>query len=301
MIVNSCGAGPTSKWPKVKAVAAHGHEVINHSLSFACLARRPCGARRSTLDFATEIDQATALLQQNVGAPVTYFVFPFDACGPEAVAHLRQRGYLGARCGIRGISEPGFPDGFATRYDVWGPAFSIYGTSGPCKGIVLPNTNTPLSALPVACRRYVLDQYVDDAITQKGWAIRTLAGFVGDPGAFQPIDVADYVAHLNYVGQKAALGQLWVEGPSRILKYRWAREKCALPTVEGDTLRFPEPTAECRSYATTLSYLVRSRDGGTIPNLKVTQGDTVRTVKPLELGLYLVDADPTRGDARLTP
>ena len=221
---------------------------INHSLSFACLAGRPCGgAPQQPWTSPSEIDQATELLQKNAGAPVRYFAFPFDACGPEAMAHLRQRGYLGARCGGRGVSEPGFPDGFASQYDVWGPAFSIYGTSGPCMGLVLPNANTR----PSACRSPAAATCSTSTSTtpspSKGWAIRTLAGFVDDPGAFQPIDVADYIAHLDYIkarrrrwassGSRAPPASSNTAGPAR---------SAPCPTVEGNTLRFPEPAPECQ-------------------------------------------------------
>ncbi len=300
VIVTSCGPAPGDQWPKVKALAEHGHDIINHSYSFACLAGRQCAGRRASLDFAFEIDQATDILQKTVAVPVRYFAFPFDACGPEAIAHLRQRGYLGARCGGRGVTEPKFADGFASKSDVWGPAFSIYAAGGPCAGLVRPNTNQAPESLPPACRTYVLNQYVDDAIAQRGWAVRTLTGFLDDPGAFQPISVPDYTAHLDYIKARSDAGQLWVEGPTPIVKYRWAREACPLPTVEGNTLRF-SVTPDCRPFTTTLSYVVTSASAAPPETLKVTQAGATRPVKTLSKGRYLVDADPSKGDATLTP
>ena len=302
VIAGSCGEGVASKWPQVRAVAAHGHEILSHSFSFACLGTPgACGARPSSTDFAGQIDRASQLIETHLGAPPTYFVFPYDACSEEAVAHLRQQGYLGARCGPRGISEPSFPDGFATRFDAWGPAFSTYGRSGPCRGLVAPNASTPPQLLPAACRMHVLNQYVDDAISQKGWAIRALGGFVGDPNAFQPIDPADYSTHLDHVRAKVEAGVLWVEGPSEILNYRWAREKCELPWFEANTLYFPTPTPECQQVATRLSYVVMAIDGSTEPNLVVTQGGVTSRARTLARGRYLVNADPTWGPAVLAP
>ena len=167
-----------------------------------------------------EIDRAGQLLEDNTGRPVRYFAFPFDACGTEALAHLRQRDYLGARCGGRGVSDPRLPDGFLSKSDAWGPTFSIDGNRGPCMGLAPPGANVAPEALPFECRRFVLNQYVDDAIAGKGWAIRTFTGFSDDPGAFQPIALGDYNVHLDYIKQRSDAGQLWVAGP---------HERAALP------------------------------------------------------------------------
>ena len=235
-------------------------------------------------------------MQEAIGAAVRYFVFPYDLCGPAALTRLRQQGYLGARCGPRGISEPGFPDSLPTRFDVWGPNFSIYGESGPCEGLVTPDANIPPGNLPQACRRFVLNQYVNDAIAENGWAIRTLAGFEGDPNPFQPIDVDDYTAHLDFVKNRVDAGQLWVDGPTAIVKYRWARERCPRPTFEGNAMVFSAPTPGCLPYATTLSYVVTIRDDDPLPSsLTVTQAGVTYPARPLAVGRYLVDARSEQG------
>jgi peptidoglycan/xylan/chitin deacetylase (PgdA/CDA1 family) len=303
VIVSSCGAAPGGKWPQVKTLVSHGHDVFNQSWSHPCLGTaRECGGNGPpSADLAEQIDHSTQVLEDTLGVPIKYFIFPYDVCGADAVAHLRQRGYLGARCGTRGISAPTFPDGFATRFDIWGPAFSIYGNAGPCKGLVMAlNTNVPPASLPAACRSFVLDQYVEDAIAGKGWAIRALTGFLDDRNAFQPMSLADYTAHLDHVRAKVDAGLLWVEGPTPVLKYRWAREKCAAPVVMGgNTLHFAEPSADCRTYATTLSYLVATADQSDPATLGVTQATGTVAARKLGPGRFVVDVDPTRGDAVL--
>ncbi len=303
VIVGSCEQGPgNNKWARVKALATHGHELVNHSFSHACLGSpMGCAGVRRSEDFAQEIDRAAQLLQDNTGQIVRYFDFPFDTCGTEAVAHLRQRGYLGARCGGRGVSPADIPDGFETRYDVWGPSYSMYRDRGPCQGVVQPLANTPPDVLPAACRSFVLDQYVEDAIAAKGWATRTLTGFSDDMNAFQPISLADYTAHLDFLKAKVDQGQLWVDGPAAILTYRFAREKCPPPTVEGNTLHFAAPGPDCQKHATTLSYVVSATTMPAPATLTVTQGHSNTPARTLAPGRYLVDADPTLGDAELTP
>jgi hypothetical protein len=298
VIVGSCGASPGGKWPQIKGLLAHGHDVFNHSWSHSCLAAaRDCvGNGAPTIDFGLEIDRSTQVLEDALGVPVQYFVFPFDACGADAIGRLKQRGYLGARCGARGISQAAFPDGFATRFDSWGPSFSVYGNAGPCKGLTVRDSNMPPEMLPPACRSYVLDQYVDDAIAAKGWAIRALTGFSDEKGAFQPIALGDYTAHLDHVRRQVDAGLLWVEGPTVVIRYRWAREKCSPATVVGNVLRFPQPSADCRKFATTLSYLVATADMSDPPSVKVTQGSATVTAKKTAPGRFVVNADPTGGD-----
>jgi hypothetical protein len=302
VIVGSCEQGPTGKWAQIKMLAAHGHELINHSLTHACLGGlMGCAGLRRSEDFAQEIDRAAQLLLENTGQTVRYFDFPFDSCGPEALAHLRQHGYLGARCGGRGVSPADIPDGFQTRYDVWGPSYSMYRDRGPCMGMVPAFSNAPPETLPPACRRFVLDQYVQDAIAAKGWATRTFTGFSDDVGAFQPISVADYSAHLDFVKEQVAAGHLWVDGPAAVLTYRFARETCPRPTVEGNTLRFAAPSPECGKHATALSYVVTASTTPAPATLTVTQGHSAYPARTLAPGRYLIEADPTQGDVELVP
>jgi hypothetical protein len=303
VIVGSCGQAPGGEWPKVKALFQHGHDIVNQSFSFACLGGRACGGgQRASLDFAMEIDQATRALEMHTAAPVRFFAFPFDACGPEAVAHLKQRGYFGARCGGRGISDANLADGFLSKFDVWGPSYSIYGVmNGPCMGAVVANANQAPQSLPPACRQFVLNKYVDDAIAGKGWAIRTLTGFQDDGAAFQPISVGDYTAHLDYIKGRSDAGQLWVAGPTTVLKYRFARERCPLPTVEGNTLRFAPPSEACQPYVTTLSYVVTALGPNPPASLTVTQAHSTAAARTLARGRYLVNADPSLGDVELAP
>jgi len=115
---------------------------------------------------------------------------------------------------------------------------------------------------------------------------------------WETVPLDDYRAHLDYLVGKVASGALWVEGPTTVVKYRLAREACALPVAVGDTLRFAAPSAACRRVATVLSYRVSS-GGADLPRLLVRQGDRELPARRIAPGRYVVDADPTRGDAHL--
>jgi hypothetical protein len=301
VIVGSCNSTP-GLWAQVRTLIAQGHEVYNHSWSHPCLGTASqCGVNLRSTNIALEIDQSTDVLAAQVGVTARYFSFPFDVCGADAVARLKQVGYLGARCGTRGVSPSDFPDAFATRFDQWGPSFSIYGNTGPCAGTGTANANTAPDSRPVACRRYVLNQFVDDAIAQQGWALRAFTGFLGDPGAFQPVSLADYNFHLDYVRSQVQAGMLWVEGPTTVLKYRWARQLCPMPTVvDGRTLRFAAPTAECQRYATKVSYLVSATMTVDAPDVTAIQAGAATSVARVGRAAFIVTADPTGGDVLLS-
>jgi hypothetical protein len=292
-----------NKWGALKTVVAHGHDVFSHSWDHSCLGSGAecAGNGGATGDLAQQIDEAGELLEENLDIAVRYFVFPYDVCGASALDRLKDRGYLGARCGDRGRNPRGFPASanFANRFDVWGPNFSVYAERGPCQGETEPYKDGLPSDLPVACRRYVLNQYVEDVITDGGWGIRELHGMDEDraAGAFQPVSRADYTAHLDWLSAKVTAGEVWVDGPTPVLRYRWARELCAPPAiVGGTTLQFPSPSDPCKTYATALTFILVAT-GADPAGLSIEQAGKSLPVRKLAPGRFAVDADPTRGDA----
>jgi peptidoglycan/xylan/chitin deacetylase (PgdA/CDA1 family) len=289
------------RWAQVATLAAHGHDLFNHSMSHPCLTSdakvaEGCypGAPRST-DFPREIDQAAALLASH-GVRADFFVFPYDACDPAGLSWLAQRDYLGARCGGHDILAPSFTDSFHVDADVWGPAYSAYGKPPECQGVV--PFETPPAQTSASCRAHVLRQLVDDAVAHNGWANRVFHGFEDDPGAWEAVPLGDYTAHLDDVKAREDASLLWVAGPVTVLRYRWARETCTLPIVQATTLRFGTPSKSCERVATTLTYLVSTLDGADRP-LQVLQAGTWSPVRRLGPGRFAVNADPTKGDAVL--
>ena len=309
VIVRACERD--GHWDRVKTLIAHGHDVFSHSWDHACLTNdatlaEACdpSAPRS-VDFATEIDGATAALQAATGRGPGFFIFPYDVCDPAAVAHLRASGYLAARCGGLGSNGSALADPFAVRHDVFGPSYSRYFGAGACGTTVAGAAPLQFGTKPAEysadCRRFVLDRYVDDAIAARGWAGRELPGVDPvDATGWETVPLADYRAHLDHLVAEVAAGALWVEGPTAVVKYRLAREACALPTaVAPATLHFPPPSPACRRVATVLSYHVATVDGRDRGWRSVRQASRVLPLKRVAQGHYVVDADPTNGDARL--
>jgi hypothetical protein len=291
-----------NQWANLKTLLAHGHDVFSHSWSHPCLGSpsQCAGNGTPSADYNTQITKANQTLEDMLKIKVGYFIFPYDVCGAGGVARVKELGYLGARCGgeAHGVNDANFTDPFANKFDIWGPAYSTYGKAGACAGA--GGGEEPTSA-PAACRRYVLNHYVDEAIRLKGWANRELHGFTGDPDAWQAMPLADYQAHLDYVAEKAKSGVLWVEGPSPVIRYRFAREACAKPTVEAGVLKFGPVSDDCKKFATPLTYLVSASDGSDPASLHAQQGGAALPSRKLGPGKFAIDADPTKGDAALVP
>jgi hypothetical protein len=302
VIVSRCDKD--NGWANLKTLLAHGQDVFNHSWNHPCMTTNanladacdPAAPRSA--DYAQEIDRSTATLKTMLGIPIEFFIFPYDVCDPAAIADLKAQGYLGARCGGRNTNSATFGDGFKLNFDVWGPAYSLYIKDPSCAGV--KEFSTAPSKAPAACRAAVLKNYVDDTISRKAWGVREFHGFDGDDGSFEPLPPAEYKTHLDYLAGKSMAGELWVDGPTRVVRYRFARQLCTpLPTVGGGVLKFPAPSPDCQKYATTLSYLVSTTDGSDPPTLGTAQGATVLPGRKLGKGSFVVDADPTRGDALL--
>jgi hypothetical protein len=312
VIAGLCDSPRGGRWSQVQTLVSHGHDVFSHSFTHPCMTNDPALAESCdpaaprSVDFAKQVAQSVAALQSHTGLAQRFFIFPYDVCDPRGIAALKRAGVLAARCGTPGINPPGFSDPFAIQFDVFGPSYSRSFGSPACartrSGAPAKQYTTKPADYTAACRHQVLDGYVDDAIASGGWAVRELHGLDPvDPQGWETVSVSDYRAHLDYLRTRADAGALWVEGPTTITRYRFARDPavCAPPQLNGSWLRFPAPTPLCRTWATTLSFRVSTSDGSDRPALRVRQGDRILPARRLGPGRFVIDADPTGGDAEL--
>jgi hypothetical protein len=114
---------------------------------------------------------------------------------------------------------------------------------------------------------------------------------------FFPIEVEAYREHLDYVKSKVESGELWVDAPTVIVRYRFARQHCALPVVSEYRVGFANPSADCLKYATPLSVTVTTEVDA--PSILVKQGAVTEPGKKLGPKRFLVDIDPSLGPAAL--
>ncbi len=249
-------------WAKLELLRQHGHEIINHTWDHKDIVEE-------APPLALEIDQSSLVLDQNlVDQHTSFFIFPYDSFNDAAVQHLGSRGYLGARAGKKGVNSADFPDGLRVMFDVYGGENSIYDGQGD-----------------------ILKIYVDLAISEGGWSVREFHG-VSDTTFFS-LDIDDYRAHLDYVKSKVDAGELWVDTPTAVVRYRFSRQYCGAPSASGFTLAPPTPSCECERYATALSVIFTSEQDA--PSVLARQDGGMLPTKKLGPRRFLVDVDPRGG------
>jgi len=246
-------------WSQLQTLRDHGHEIICHSWGHPNLTEGP--------DLNQEITVATSTLDMNlVGQKTSYFIFPFDAFNDALLTQLDGLGYLGARAGERGLNPADFSDPLRNQFDVWGATVYAEGAPG-------------------------LQEYVDEAITNGGWANREFHA-VGTE-AWEPVPTADYTAHLDYVKAKVDAGELWMDTPSAVVRYRLSRLNCGEPTTATGTIAFSAVGPVCTKYATELSVEITTTvDAAT---LLANQGGVALTTQKIGPKLFRVNIDPTLG------
>jgi hypothetical protein len=255
-------------WPTLEVMREHGHEIINHTWDHKDIVEEAAMAPLSL-----EMDQANQVLNDNlVGQRTSFFIFPYDSFDDAAVEHLGTLGYLGARAGKKGVNSADFPDAMRVMFDVWGGENSIYDGQGD-----------------------ILKIYVDLAISQGGWSVREFHGIADT--TFFAMNLDEYRAHLDYVKSKVDTGELWVDTPSAVLRYRFSRQYCGTPSATGYQLAFTPPSCDCARYASALSVVVTTAVDA--PSALATQDGKMLATKKLGPNRFLVDADPLGGPVAL--
>ncbi len=171
------------------------------------------------------------------------------------------------------MNQADFPDGLRVNFDVYGGENSIYQAEGD-----------------------IMKYYVDLAVAEQGWAVRELHG-VGTDG-WEPIPLADYAAHLDYIKAKADAHELWVSTPSAVIRYRFARQHCGIPSVGSGSLEFSQKGAACADYPTRLSVILNTSEDVTA--VDATQGGQALSSRKLGPKRFLVEIDPLSGPATLS-
>jgi len=258
-------------WQTLAALAAHGHEIINHSMTHPHL---------QVEDVPAEVAESKRVLEEHLaGHTSSFFAFPFDEVNPGVLAAIADVGYLGARGGYgrNGVNSADFADPFRLEFDAFGP-FTVY-----------PGYPSDQAA--------VLDAHVDAAVAAGGWAVRECHGIADE--SWEPVTLESYRAHLDHVAELTVQGLVWMAPPTQVVRYRFARQWCAPPMVDGASLELPAPSQECLFWAqeTRLSLVVTvSADP---EGLTATQAGENLSCSKLGPSRFLVDIDPIGPPAQL--
>jgi peptidoglycan/xylan/chitin deacetylase (PgdA/CDA1 family) len=265
----------TPQWDKLRVLLEHGHELVNHSWSHLLETGSQGMPVVDESRWKMEIDKGRDVLEANLQVPPSYFIFPFDAFKDVHLEYLHTENYVGVRAGQRanygeqgnGVNDKNFED--PQRVD-----FAVF-----------YRNNESLNNM---------DRVIDDAIASQGWGIREMHGIGDTDSGWEPVPAEKYKAHLDYAKQKSDAGQLWMDTPSSVTRYRFARQHCPQPSTSGDKLSFASPNAECQKYGIALTYNVQVTTSAS--ELVAIQAKKYLVTKSLGGGKFSVHADPTKGD-----
>jgi hypothetical protein len=263
-------------WIKANEMIAHGHQIINHSMSHKCgiIASWCASGNWNELDFNVEIDSSTAWIERNTGKHPAFFVYPYDQFTDTMIAYTRHLNYLGARAGKQGSMNP------ATQLTPFRLNFEMHRPEDKAS---------------------TLDSFAQVVIANKAWGIRVAHG-VGDDswGSLNPID---YGKHLDALATWSNENQLWVATLSDVVTYQYMKTKYSVYAKQKDgagrvtRLSFTDNPAvalpdEKLLSDKTVTILVKQK---TTSFKEITQGNTHLhiTMRGDEM---VIQARPDRGD-----
>ncbi|HTF96308.1 MAG TPA: cellulase family glycosylhydrolase [Cellvibrio sp.] len=247
---------------RLKTVAQQGFEIVNHTWTHPALV--PCSSKPDPNqacsdvrpDLSVEIDKARDFLKQASGAPVDFFVFPYNSVDDVVLNHLKSKGYLGARGGGYTMNAANFSDPFRLN---------------------LLGNQADMNAL------------ANQAVASGSFALINLHGIAD--ASYEPVPLATWVSHLDYLKTLVAKNDLWVDNPTAIVKYNRSKALCGSPQISGNTLTFSGSQTGCSTYATGLTVNITSNAG--VPDLRPTQNGTSLSTRRISANSVLVEnVDP---------
>lgn len=278
LIAGSC---TDAQWQTLKERVAQGHELFNHTLTHLGMLEPGSLAPISGWDNLREIVSAQQLVQSKLGYTMHFVAFPSDLATPQAKAFVEaQPEILGVRAAkhiydgkAAGLNDANQLQPYFVKWDgYWRDGkWSLY---KPARG-------------------NMLIQHVDAALADGSWSYRTLHGVADSSWEAAPVD--QYTAYADYLAAKVKTGELWVAGPSDIIRYQVTRTQCPLK-LDGNTIKASTSNPLCGRYGTALTVDVRLDAGqkGTF----IQQGKTLPT-QMLDAATARLAINPLLGDVKI--
>ncbi|MCE2573126.1 chitinase N-terminal domain-containing protein [Motilimonas eburnea] len=271
-------------WQAVEQFAAAGHEIYNHSWMHT----NPVDPAWSD---EVEIRQAQQMLMEKVPTAVEFYAFPQDQASAESIAALKaDADFIGMRSVnyylARGVNDADSFDPYFIKNDLFTNSgiWSVYEGSDD-----------------------ILRAYVDDAVMQGGWALRTFHGV--EDTSWEQIPLQRYQGHLDYVKSLVDEGKLWVAGASDVIRYGMARRSCQMQsTTQYDAslvLSFDLSDPVCKKYLaddTQLSVVVSADQAVNQIAAHYQQADAAQqpTIARINEQQFVVNLLPRQGQVVIT-
>ncbi|QLG88644.1 polysaccharide deacetylase family protein [Chitinibacter bivalviorum] len=270
-----------AQWATLKERVKQGHELFNHTLTHVGMLEAGTLAPIGGWDNVKEVVNAQQLVQSKLGYTMHFIAFPSDLVTPEAKAFVEaQPDILGARAAkdIYDGSNAGLndPEWFKPMFVKW----DGYWRDGKWS-LYKPKDGN------------ILIQHVDAALQYGAWSYRTMHG-VAD-ASWESVPVDQYTAYADYLAAKVKSGELWVAGPTDIIRYIVTREHCKLK-LEGNVIKLVQSNDLCKRYASAVTVDVELANG---QKGLFSQNSTPLAAQKLENGHYRINMNPAVGDVTI--
>ena len=250
----------SSVWPQA---LKDGHELGNHTKTHL-----------QTGDVSTlgaDADAAETLLKSKFGIKAFSFAAPYGASIYQSVA-------VGRFLTNRGVSDGGIamtdnPDNTTT------PASSL-------------KFNLPCYVPPTGASAATMESSINSTVSGGKWKTVLVHGFTGgSDGAYQPVDIKEFIATVAWVKQQ---GNVWIDSVANVSAYWIGAYKLSklVPTTSGSDKTWTWKTSDFSPNFPPGKYLRVKPDGGTLK-----QGNT--TLAWDDHGYYEVSLDA--GSLTLSP
>lgn len=278
LIAGNCS---DAQWKILKERIAQGHELFNHTLTHVGMLEPGSLAPISGWDNVKEIVDAQQLVEKKLGYTMHFVAYPSDLATPEAKAFvtalpevLGQRAakhiYDGKAAGLNEIDE--LQPSFIKWDSYWRDGkWSLY---KPARG-------------------NILIQHVDAALEDGAWSYSTMHGVADQSWESVPAD--QYTAYADYLASKVKAGELWVAGPTEILRYQMTRIHCPLQ-LEANRIKLGQSDELCQRYASPITVDVRLSAG---QKGEFSQNGKTISAQKLADGQYRIQINPTLGEVKI--
>ncbi|NTS76653.1 polysaccharide deacetylase family protein [Catenovulum sp. SM1970] len=209
------GSCTEQEWQQAKDFVDAGFSIFNHSMTHAFNDAPPWDQNLTTnWNDQEQIHQSNMAIADNTGYVPSMFGIPYGIWRSESDHYMQK--YLG----ISSLRAPSFVDGqFSQSHGINAADFA---DNYRILGNLYDDDWSPYNQAHDGAAK--ITSYLDDTIASGGFGLQYFHG-VND-GSYHSVPLADYQTFLDYLKTKVDNGEVWLDTPENIIKYRNLRDEC---------------------------------------------------------------------------
>ncbi len=282
-----------SIWVKIQRMVDNGHEILSHSWNHKPSVALDWSPEEWSND--TDVVLSKKIIEENLeNAEASFFIFPYDAYNDKRLAELKEAGYLGARAGKAMYQDRGINTRF-NNFDPFRSNFDAYMSQEEQDEI------HATEVVPYDVSLYddnlgnVAIQHMNAAIQTHGWSLQEMHSVANKkPWGWGHISVKDYQALLDHAVAMRKEGKLWIDTPTRVIKYIMTLNGLGDASYKQNSIHFSGLDTLDKKYATDVTLSITTRNNP--KDLYFMQGDRRIKAEKREDNLFTIDINPLLGE-----